>query len=224
MSLTGNCCSYMYSNKHHVSYRLSVLLYVCTNVKKGEKNHLVKHFLVSPHIRACHFYRVHGCDKDTPFPSSASSISISFPDSWWGGGWGGCSAWTREIVLVSAAFAEEGEERGDCLFEDSARSPRLPGSLKLFDDRTGQHHCRWRGGCAEERWGICIQLFLSSCSAPLLLPLLYLCVTLSSSIPLLLLLHSVLRDPFRHFKEVIFWRRAHRPAARRAGVGCRKRK
>lgn len=90
---------------------ISISLTVCVIQmwKKEKKNNLVKHFLVSPHITACHFYRIHGCDKVTPFPSSASSISISFPDSWCGGGWGGCSAWTREIVLVSAARRRRGE-------------------------------------------------------------------------------------------------------------------
>lgn len=90
--------------------------------------------------------------------------------------------------LGGRGVSEGGE--GGCLFEDSARLPRLrlrlPGSLKLFDDRTGQHHCRWGGGGGGwtggvgEVWKpvICIQLFLSSRPAPhfLLLLLLYLCL------------------------------------------------
>lgn len=60
--------------------------------------------------------------------------------------------------LGGRGVSEGGEGgEGGCLFEDSARLPRLrlrlPGSLKLFDDRTGQHHCRWGGGGVDgRRW------------------------------------------------------------------------
>lgn len=93
-----------------------------------------------------------------------------------------------DCVCVSEAVVLAEEEReAFSLRIRPARfaSSRLPGSLKLFDDRTGQHHCRWRAGgertdgigvvVGGEVWKpvICIQLFLSSCPAPLLLLLLF---------------------------------------------------
>lgn len=69
-------------------------------------------------------------------------------------------------------------------------SSRLPGSLKLFDDRTGQHHCRWGGWWWWWRWGMeachlytAVSFILSSfpsppptrLSLPLPSPLLFLC-------------------------------------------------
>lgn len=90
-----------------------------------------------------------------------------------------------DCVCVSEAVVLAEEEReAVSLRIRPARfaSSRLPGSLKLFDDRTGQHHHRWWWGRGSvgvvvgggEVWKpvICIQLFLSSCPAPLLLPLL----------------------------------------------------
>lgn len=130
-----------------------------------------------------------------------------------------CACVSEAVVLAE----EEREAVALRIRPARLASSRLPGSLKLFDDRTGQHHCRWgeMGGGAGAGGGgvwkpvICIQLFLSSCSAPLLLfPLLYLFLypLLFYSSVAVALLH--LRDPFKLFKEVVYCSQAPRPAAR----------
>lgn len=63
-----------------------------------------------------------------------------------GGGEEGARRGQGRLCSCLGGRSVRGGGEGGCLFEDSARSPRLPGSLKLFDDRTGQHHCRWGGG------------------------------------------------------------------------------
>lgn len=82
-----------------------------------------------------------------------------------------CACVSEAVVL-----AEEGREAVSLRIRLACLAlSRLPGSLKLFDDRTGQHHCRWGGsreggvGAGGGVWKpvICIQLFLSSCPAPL---------------------------------------------------------
>lgn len=63
---------------------------------------------------------------------------------------------------------------------------------------------------------ICIQLFLSSCPAPLflLLPLLYLFLYPLLFYSSVAVASLRLQDPFKHFKEVVFCSQAPRPAAR----------
>lgn len=134
---------------------------------------------------------------------------------WWGAGgaeWGVkrvCSVDEADCVCVSEAVVLAEEEReAVSLRIRPARfaSSRLPGSLKLFDDRTGQHHHRWGGGERSDGVGvvvgggevwkpvICIQLFLSSCPAPLLLLLLLVCLFLYS-----ILLYSSVAVALLHF-------------------------
>lgn len=163
--------------------------------------------LVSPHNRACHFYWVHGCDKVTSLPSSSSFCIPSAGYLHVMGGWGGtewgvkrvCSVDEADCVCVSEAVVLAEEEReAVSLRIRPARfaSSRLPGSLKLFDDRTGQHHHRWWWGggicwCCCWWWGgmeachlyTAVSFILSSSppppparlSLPLLYPLVFLC-------------------------------------------------
>lgn len=105
---------------------------------------------------------------------------------------GGCAVCMDEadcVCVSEATVFGEDETEAVSLRIRPARlaSSRLPGSLKLFDDRTGHITA---GGGGEGRAGggggggaavggvwklvICIQLFLSSCGAPFLLPPLYL--------------------------------------------------
>lgn len=122
-------------------------------------------------------------------------------------------------VSEAAVFAEEEREAVSLRIRPARlASSRLPGSLKLFDDRTGQHHRRWGGETGAGGGGvwkpvICIQLFLSSCPAPLLLlPLLYLFLYPSPlSIPLLPSLRSVSETPSSSLKKLC-------AAARRPGL------
>ncbi len=58
-----------------------------------------------------------------------------------------CACVSEAVVLAE----EEREAVSLRIRPARLASSRLPGSLKLFDDRTGQHHCRWGemgGGCA----------------------------------------------------------------------------
>ena len=52
-----------------------------------------------------------------------------------------CACVSQAMVLVE----EETEAVSLRIRPTRLASFRLPGSLKLFDDRTGQHPCRWRG-------------------------------------------------------------------------------
>lgn len=144
-----------------------------------------------------------------------------------------CACVSEAVVL-----AEE-EREAVSLRIRAARlaSSRLPGSLKLFDDRTGQHHRRWGewggsegGGCW---WGMeachlytAVSFILSTSPSSSYAPS---SSSISSSTPLLLYSSVAvaslrLRDPFKLFKEVVRYSQAPRPAARRARVNCRKRK
>lgn len=97
-----------------------------------------------------------------------------------------CGVNEADCACVSEAvvLAEEGREAVSLRIRLARLVlSRLPGSLKLFDDRTGQHHRRWRwgGGCAGG-WCWCWWWGMESCH-------LYTAVSfiLSSSPPLLLL-------------------------------------
>lgn len=60
-----------------------------------------------------------------------------------------CSVDEADCACVSEAVVLAEEEREAVSLRIRAArlaSSRLPGSLKLFDDRTGQHHRRWGGG------------------------------------------------------------------------------
>lgn len=58
-----------------------------------------------------------------------------------------------DCARVSEAVVLAEEER-EAVSLRIRPSPRLPGSLKLFDDRTGQHHCRWGGSMEAALWGM----------------------------------------------------------------------
>jgi len=151
----------------------------------------------------------YGFDKVTSFPLL---LLYFFPGSLHvAGGVEGVRRGRGRLCLCVGGRGVTGGGEGGCRFEDSARSPRLPGSLKLFDDRTGQHHRglgETGGGGGVWKPAICIQLFLSSCPAPLLL-LLLLLLLLYLFLSSLLFFSSVavplhhLGDPFKLFKEVM---------------------
>lgn len=66
-----------------------------------------------------------------------------------GGVRGVCGVNEADCACVSEAvvLAEEGREAVSLRIRLARLAlSRLPGSLKLFDDRTGQHHRRWRWG------------------------------------------------------------------------------
>lgn len=133
-------------------------------------------------------------------------------------------------VSEAAVLAEEEREAVSLRIRPARlASSRLPGSLKLFDDRTGQHHRRW-GRRVLVVVGYGSLSFVYSCFFHLVqLPS-------SSSHLLYLFLYPLLfyfsvavavlrlRDPFKLFKEVVCCSQAPGPAARRARAGCRKRK
>lgn len=137
-----------------------------------------------------------------PPPSVFLLLAIYMWWGVWGTEWGVkrvCSVDEADCVCVSEAVVLAEEEReAVSLRIQPARfaSSRLPGSLKLFDDRTGQHHHRWWWGggicwCCCWWWGgmeachlyTAVSFILSSSppppparlSLPLLCPLVFLC-------------------------------------------------
>lgn len=154
-----------------------------------------------------------------PPPSVFLLLAIYMWWGVWGTEWGVkrvCSVDEADCVCVSEAVVLAEEEReAVSLRIRPARfaSSRLPGSLKLFDDRTGQHHHRWWWGGGDllvlllvvGRYGSLS--FVYSCFFHLVqLPSSSPCSsvsssTLSSCIPLLLLLCSISKTPSSSLKE-----------------------
>lgn len=117
----------------------------------------------------------------------------------------------RLCLCVGGHGVSGGGEGGVSLRIRPARlaSSRLPGSLKLFDDRTGQHHCRWGvGGCSWCWWWWGMEAchlytavsFILSSSPPPPTPHLFLYPLLLY--PLLLLLCSVSETPSSSLKKL----------------------
>lgn len=179
--------------------------------------------LVSPHNRACHFYWVHGCDKVTSLPSSSSFcipsagyLHVMGGGGYWVGSKEGVQCGRGRLCLCVRGRGVSGGGEGGCLFEDSARSLRLVSPAWLFEAVRWPH--RATSPQVVVGWGDLLVLllvvgrygslsFVYSCFFHLVqLPSSSPCSsvsssTLSSCIPLLLLLCSISKTPSSSLKE-----------------------
>lgn len=215
------------------------------NVKnKRRKKHVGQHCahrLVS--LQACHLYRGYGCDKVTPSPSSFSSSSTSSPDSLYSaGGWGGCVAWTRQIVLVCRRPSCKRRRGGRLsLWGFGPLASSCLACLALWScSMTAQGNITAGGACVcvEGGEGVLVVVVVESGSVSFVYSCFFHLVqlpsysshssisssTLSSSIPPWLFRCSVSETPSSSLKKSCAAARHPGLQPGGAGAGCRKRK